>query len=213
MMAGCVSAPQQNAKSIEAKPVAQFAACTEISNIPQDYPWSIPGYHDTRAKHTDSFGITQTRGTPDQFTICTDCPCPTAKNIDKSTTGAADKNRSSNLKKVVIHFDHGDYQLSEQHQNTLARMVRSLPKDYRLTITGYTDNTKPGGNTTNEALAQHRAQAVSDYLITLGVQKQQMTVKAAPLCCYIAANTTDTGRALNRRTEIIIAATSSSTNR
>ena len=213
MMTGCISTPQQNTNPIEAKPAAPRATCTEITNIPQDYPWSIPGYHDTKAKHTESFGITQTRGTPDQFTICTDRPCPTVKSIDKATIGAAYKNRFSNLKKVVIHFDHADYQLSEQHQNTLARMVRALPEAYQLTITGYTDNTMPGGSTTNEALAQHRAQTVSEHLITLGIKKQQMTVKAAPLCCYIAANTTDTGRALNRRTEIIITATSSSTNR
>ena len=213
MMTGCVSTLQQNTKPVEEKPAAPRVTCTEISNIPQDYPWSIPEYHNTPVKHTDSFGITQTRGTPDQFTICTDCPCPTVKSIDKATMDAANINRPGNLKKVVIHFDHAAYQLGEQDKNTLARMVRSLPKVYQLTITGYTDNTKPGGNTTNEALAQHRAQTVSDYLITLGVNQQQMTIKAAPLCCYIAVNTTDTGRALNRRTEIIIAATSSSTNR
>lgn len=210
-MMGCASTPQQNPKPTEAEIIEQVIACNEHSDIPEDYPWSIPGYHDTVSAQDISFGITQARETPDQFTFCTDCPCPTSKALlipkTYATTTRSQTKAASNLKKTVIHFDNASYALGEKQYASLSRVYQSLPDSYRLTITGYTDNTTSGGNVTNEALAQQRARAVLDFLIELGVNEQHTTVKATPLCCYIAPNTTDSGRAFNRRTEIIITTT------
>lgn len=209
---GCASTPEPDSEQNEASDVAQVNHCNkQIGTDDDDYPWSIPGHHITLTKQSASFGITQTRGEPNQFIICSDCPCPTPKNA----TGRKQlKNKTvskSNPKKVVVLFDHASYLLNERQKQILTRLYQSLPKNYQLMITGYTDDTSPGGTITNETLARLRAESVLDFLVTLGIKKSHTTIKASPLCCYVAPNSTDSGRALNRRTEIII--TSSSTNR
>jgi len=218
LVMGCASTPKPSSKQKEAPVATAVKHCnTQIISVDDNYPWSIPGYHDTLTKQSASLSITQTRGESDQFIICADCPCvtpksataskPTRKNVinkDKVTP-------PNNPKKVVIRFDPASSILSEQHQQLLTRSYRALPEQYQLTITGYTDDTTSGGTITNKSLAQQRAKSVFDFLVTLGLDEKRTTLKASPLCCYVAPNTTDSGRALNRRVEIII--TSLSTNR
>jgi len=88
-------------------------------------------------------------------------------------------------------------------------LVNTLPEAYRITITGYTDSTATGGTITNVTLARQRAQSARNHLIGLGVDKNRIAVNVSPLCCYIDSNTTESGRAKNRRTEIIVTSLSS----
>jgi len=83
-------------------------------------------------------------------------------------------------------------------------LVNTLPEAYRITITGYTDNTATGGTITNNTLAQQRAQSVMNFLNDKGVGENDITLKVSSLCCYVASNATESGRAKNRRTEIIV---------
>ena len=209
---GCASTTKPGSEQNETPDAAHVNHCNKQSSfIDNSYPWSIPGHHDTLTKHPPSFNITQARGKPNQFIVCSDCPCPTPKNATERKQ-LKDKTASkSNPKKVVVLFDHASYLLNERQQQILARLYQSLPDQYQLTITGYTDDTSPGGIITNKTLAQLRAESVLDFLVTLGIKESHTTIKASPLCCYVSPNTTDSGRALNRRAEIII--TSSSTNR
>ncbi len=172
--------------------------------IRDDYPWSIPGHHITVTNHRMSLGIIQTLGEPNQFILCDDCPCPTPKSIANAGVAAPKQNITTNPKKTVIHFDPATYHLSVQQQQDLKRLHQSLADDSLLTITGYTDDTAAGGAITNEALAQHRAHVVLDFLVSIGFNDKRATVNASPLCCYAASNTTAAGRALNRRAEIVI---------
>ena len=174
------------------------------STVAENYPWSIPGAHNTVTKWPTPFGITQVRGKPNQFIICSDCPCPTAKQAVVEKPIKAKGTTAKNLKRTVIRFDAASHLLSEHQQKMLNHLYRSLADHYQLTITGYTDDTASGGTITNETLAQYRAEAALDYLLSLGLDKSRTTIKALPLCCYIASNDTDSGRALNRRAEIII---------
>jgi len=89
-------------------------------------------------------------------------------------------------------------------------LVNTLPDAYRITITGHTDNTAAGHTITNDALAQQRAQSVMNYLSELDVDKNDIALKVSPLCCYIASNATESGRAKNRRAEIIVTSLSTS---
>ncbi len=107
-------------------------------------------------------------------------------------------------RKLVVHFGHASSVLKQSDQDALARLVDSLPESYRLTITGYTDNTTTGSTIDNKTLAQQRAQSVMEYLSGLGVNKDDITLNVSPLCCYIAPNTTESDRAKNRRTEILV---------
>ena len=201
---GCASAPQQSQPLTKAEPNKQVTSCNEISNIPEDYPWSIPGYHNNVSKQAHQISIIQTRGEPNQFTFCDDCPCPTSKGKTLANKSIGQKKATRNLRKVVIHFNNASAQIDTKQQAKLTRLYQSLSDNYQLTITGYTDDTAPGGTVENKALAQQRAQAVLSYLIELGFDKDRASTKASPLCCYIAPNNTDAGRALNRRTEILI---------
>jgi len=210
---GCAFTPEPSSEQKQTPEAELVNHCNKIRAVDDNYPWSIPGYHDTLTKQPAPFRITQTRGEPDQFIICSDCPCVTPKSATADTPPKKkEKKRSTgNPKKLVIRFDPASYILNAQQQHLLTRSYQALPSKYQLTITGYTDDTTPGGSITNESLALQRATAVSDFLVALGINESNTTTKASPLCCYVAPNTTDSGRALNRRVEIII--TSLSTNR
>jgi|GEM_PF-3206254 len=206
---GCASTPVPNSEPKEAPDTSQVGDCIrQNSPINSDYPWTMPGHHNTLTRQTGSFGITQTEDDTNQFVICADCPCPTLKRAAKVGTAVTRLETKANLKKTVIHFAPASYQLDEHQQQILRRFHRSLPDRYQLTITGYTDDTTPGGTITNASLARLRAKAVFDFLVTLGLEARHATIKASPLCCYVASNTTASGRALNRRAEIVMSSLS-----
>jgi outer membrane protein OmpA-like peptidoglycan-associated protein len=175
---------------------------------------------DTQTIHDETeqsltLGITQVRGTPDHFLICADCPASTQKTAISRSVQRAQSHPGNDSqhapRKLTIRFDHASSVLSDSDRVALAQLVNTLPEAYRITITGYTDNTATGGTITNDTLAQQRARSVMDYLIGLGVDKNSIASKVSPRCCYIDSNTTDSGRAKNRRTEILV--TSRSTPR
>ena len=201
---GCASTLSQSPPSTKYKPAKRFVSCDNGADIPEDYPWSIPGYHDTVSTRSAQFSITQVRGEPNQFTSCIDCPCPTSKSKAQANLPVGEEKAVRNQRKAVIHFDHASVKIDAKQQAMLWRLYQSLSERSQLTITGYTDDTAPGGIIENEVLARQRAQAVVDYLIALGLDPKRVTIKASPLCCYIASNDSDAGRALNRRAEILI---------
>jgi len=69
-------------------------------------------------------------------------------------------------------------------------------------ITGYTDNV--GGTDSNSALSQQRAAAVRDHLISLGADPQKFQISGAGEAHPIADNSTEEGRAKNRRVEVAV---------
>ena len=168
---------------------------------------------DTQTIHDETepsliLGIAQVRGTPNHFLVCANCPLPTQKTELHKTAYRAmaspvDKTHQV-PRKLVVHFDHASSVLKNSDKDALTRLVNALPESYRLVITGYTDNTATGGTITNETLAQQRAQSVLNYLIRLGADKNNIALNVSPLCCYIAPNTSESGRAKNRRTEVIV---------
>lgn len=180
---------------------------------------SVP---DTQAIHDETersltLGITQVRGTPDHFLICADCPASTHKTTVSRSVYRAEsqpgKYAQHALRKITTHFDHASSDLRDSDRVSLAQLVNTLPETYRITITGYTDNTVTGGTITNDTLARLRAQSVMDYLIGLGVDKNSIASNVSPLCCYIDSNATESGRAKNRRTEIIVTSRSTPLNK
>ncbi len=70
----------------------------------------------------------------------------------------------------------------------------------KVTITGYTDNV--GEASYNSTLSLQRAEAVRDYLISLGADAAKFQVSGAGEAMPIADNSTEEGRAKNRRVEV-----------
>lgn len=81
------------------------------------------------------------------------------------------------------------YQLMTQHPKVMVR------------VEGHTDAS--GNENANMRLAKRRAMAVRDELIRLGMPRSQLTLEVHGSKTPIATNTTEEGRALNRRVAIV----------
>ena len=89
-------------------------------------------------------------------------------------------------------------------QNTLnqvAQTLREYEKSY-IDVYGHTDST--GSDSYNQGLSERRAGSVASYLIGQGVQSQRLATRGFGESQPIATNTTEEGRAANRRVEIRI---------
>jgi OOP family OmpA-OmpF porin len=80
------------------------------------------------------------------------------------------------------------------------RAAGELSSAEKVVITGYTDNV--GEKDFNVTLSQQRAEAVRDTLISLGADPKKFQVIGAGETKPIADNSTEEGRAKNRRVEV-----------
>ena len=88
----------------------------------------------------------------------------------------------------------------EQIKTYREQAKADLSRADKIKITGYTDNT--GAADYNMKLSQQRAEAVRDYLISIGVDPKKMEASGAGEAKPIADNSTKEGQAKNRRVEI-----------
>lgn len=86
--------------------------------------------------------------------------------------------------------------------NNVAQVLNQYPSTM-IDVVGHTDSV--GTEAYNLKLSQDRAQAVSSYLIGKGVLSSRLVVRGVGEAFPIASNDTETGRAQNRRVEILIA--------
>jgi len=93
--------------------------------------------------------------------------------------------------------------------NDIALKLRSL-KNSRIVVYGYTDDQKVGeslkkqGIKTNLDLSSKRADTVADYLRAHGIDPNILSAKGRGDTHPIAPNSTASGRAQNRRIEIVV---------
>jgi outer membrane protein OmpA-like peptidoglycan-associated protein len=85
----------------------------------------------------------------------------------------------------------------------LDEVGRNLAGSAHITVVGHTDST--GGDALNDRLSLDRAEAVRDYLSVRGIGLARFTVQGHGSHEPVGSNTTDAGRAQNRRVEIFIA--------
>ena len=89
--------------------------------------------------------------------------------------------------------------------NTVADVLTQYPET-TITVAGHTDNT--GNDRINNPLSQQRAQSVASYLNGRGVAANRVRTVGYGSRSPIADNSTEVGRAQNRRVEILINPTS-----
>ncbi|RKP50971.1 OmpA family protein [Trinickia fusca] len=101
----------------------------------------------------------------------------------------------------TIEFETGSATLTPQGRAILDQMASALVKMQNKTveIIGHTDNA--GSRASNIALSQARADAVKGYLVAKGIAPQTMATMGVGPDQPIASNSTDDGRARNRRIE------------
>lgn len=103
-----------------------------------------------------------------------------------------------------VFFDNNKFVLKPESAVELDKLTILLKDNPTLVIelAGYTDNV--GNANTNLLLSKNRAQAVAQYLIAKGVVKSKLVPKGYGAAKPRVSNATEAGRAMNRRTEVII---------
>ena len=116
------------------------------------------------------------------------------------------------LKAIKVTFDNGilfDFNKStlkaaaKTQLDKFAADMTDMPET-NFTIYGHTDNV--GTEQANQKVSTLRAESVEKYLKTKGIAKERMTAEGLSFNFPVADNSTEAGRAQNRRVEIYITA-------
>lgn len=103
---------------------------------------------------------------------------------------------------AAITFPINSYGIQPQFMDTLNDVAQTLadnPSTY-IDVYGHTDPS--GGDVINLPLSRNRAQAVANYLAQRGVNPARIATQGFGSSQPIADNSTEAGRAANRRVEI-----------
>nr|WP_243708114.1 OmpA family protein [Luteimonas arsenica] len=101
-----------------------------------------------------------------------------------------------------VTFDFNKTELKPQFYPALNNVAATLA-EYNQTIVevaGHTDNV--GGDAVNQRISEQRASSVANYLIGQGLVRERFEVVGFGKTMPIADNSTEQGRAANRRVEI-----------
>lgn len=103
-----------------------------------------------------------------------------------------------------IFFETGSFKIRNESRFELNKLISFLKTNplVSVEIGGHTDNI--GEDKINQLLSVNRAKAVFDYLVGAGIAPERLTYKGYGKNVPVDSNTTESGRANNRRTEIII---------
>jgi hypothetical protein len=103
-----------------------------------------------------------------------------------------------------IYFETAGYLLNDAANNALQALADSVQnfKAYSIVINGYTDNV--GSDTYNQKLAGRRVSSAKQYLIGMGIDSTLISSAAFGELSPLGDNTTDDGKRMNRRIDILI---------
>lgn len=182
---------------------AEFKGCPDTDK---------DGLADKDDKCADVAGPVENQGCPwpdtdGDGTLDKDDKCPTVKGpIDNAgcpvVTKEVIKKLNTFLSKAVL-FETGKTTLSDEASGILddiAKMMIEYGND-KFQIEGHTDSV--GRKATNQKLSEARAASIKDYLLSHGVNTNNLTSKGYGEEKPIASNKSRAGRAKNRRVEII----------
>jgi len=146
-------------------------------------------------------------GIPDAQDACPDTPGIASLDANKNgcPTGAIVGDQIVVLEPVKFETD-SDVLLkdSEQILATVLASIEKLPRGNRYRIEGHTDNR--GKAKHNRDLSMRRAKSVVRWMVAHGLAETQFDAKGLGPDKPIASNTSEKGRAANRRVEIHIIA-------
>jgi len=103
-----------------------------------------------------------------------------------------------------VFFDFGKFELKKESFPELDRISKIFIERpaMKIKISGHTDNI--GTEHDNLILSQNRAKAVTDYLISKGIDSNRMITKGYGETKPVSSNETEQGRKHNRRVEFTI---------
>jgi outer membrane protein OmpA-like peptidoglycan-associated protein len=103
-----------------------------------------------------------------------------------------------------VLFDFNKYTLKPEAREKLAKVSGILLAypNLKLQVEGYTDNI--GSDEYNQKLSEERADSVRDYLVSQSVADSNVTAAGYGKTHPVADNSTNSGRAQNRRVELVV---------
>jgi len=103
-----------------------------------------------------------------------------------------------------INFDYDSDVIRAESKPTLDKIVAMLKSEstMQLIIEGHTDS--DGTTEHNEVLSQERANSVKAYLVSAGISSSRLFTEGYGESTPVAPNTTATGKAQNRRVELVV---------
>ena len=102
-----------------------------------------------------------------------------------------------------VRFEKSSANLENSFQPELEQLAKTmLQSEIRIRIIGHTD--ADGSTENNVKLSGQRAESVARFLEERGVNRSRMELQGLGASVPIASNETDEGKALNRRTEIVV---------
>ena len=102
-----------------------------------------------------------------------------------------------------ITFDVGKATIKPESMGEINRIVQLMNENptLKFSVEGHTDST--GNPTSNQTLSEQRSQAIVAKLVELGIAQDRLTAVGKGQNNPIADNSTDEGRAKNRRVEFV----------
>jgi SH3 domain-containing YSC84-like protein 1 len=107
------------------------------------------------------------------------------------------------LSESEIHFATNQSAVPAEAEAVLSDVARKLNDNpaWKVRVEGYTDNV--GSKAANQSLSRQRAIAVMNWLIDHGVDRRRLTAKGYGDAHPLGDNSTEDGRAKNRRVELV----------
>ena len=103
---------------------------------------------------------------------------------------------------LYINFETGKSTISNESQSIVDELYKMLNANatLKIMVEGHTDNT--GNQVANQTLSEQRAVSVKQALVSKGIGTERISTKGYGQDKPIADNTTEDGKAKNRRVEI-----------
>ena len=111
----------------------------------------------------------------------------------------------NDIKESILHFSSDSRLLTDEDKAQLRRVAQYVDADKQVEVVrvvGYADDSGRKGY--NNAVSEFRAQAVSTYLLSVGLPKKKLYVTWVGAQQPVARNDTDEGRAANRRVVVSV---------
>jgi outer membrane protein OmpA-like peptidoglycan-associated protein len=159
-----------------------------LASLPSGKTYAFNVYSDGYLFYSDQFVLTNKR-TVEPFKLMVP--------LEPIRTGAkiALKN---------IFYESGSFKLKNESLYEITKLVQFLKENpqIRIEISGHTDNV--GVDQANLTLSTNRAKSVYDWLVKQGIAADRLVYKGYGKSQPVDVNTTEEGRARNRRTEVKI---------
>jgi peptidoglycan-associated lipoprotein len=136
--------------------------------------------------------------------LVTDQQLAAARQDEEARKRAEQQLESVKLPLKTIHFDFDSYVLSQTARDILYDNAEYLLKKYKgkVKLEGHCD--ERGSDEYNLALGENRAKAAMNYLITLGVPPEQLSIISYGKERPVDPASTEEAWAKNRRVEFVV---------